>query len=264
MPTPPFDSLRPLIRYVDEDQAVIDAHFSTHPCLPGDAPADNANPTVDVLVEIDGRDGFHDEGHTQVTLKDHHAPVRFEIVQPQRWWPAGMGEQPLYELSLSLIDRDDVADRKSATLGFTSVRCCGQASSNTQATPANDAMPSLLVNGQVCHFDQVLTVDLVNEHQLLPATGQSLLVVRDHYGPELLYEAADRAGILLIQCVPLDPLGAPQQALAEQVDRLTAHPSLAGWFVGHLGEASQAVSQRIEQLDPTHTVFSNFPGESAA
>src|SRR5690606_19083748 len=93
-------------------------------------------------------------------------------------------------------------DRQTVTFGMTSVR--------------QDAA-TLLVNGQSCRIGSVVTVDRVQEKQLLPAAGDSLLLVRDHYGTEQLYDAADRAGILLVQCVPLSPDGRLLPEVLEQV-----------------------------------------------
>ena len=107
-------------------------------------------------------------------------------------------------------------------------------------------------------------VDKIDEHSLLPATGDSLLLVRDHFGAEVLYEAADRAGILLVQCVPIDAEGKLELSVAEQVDRLASHPSLAGYFVGHLGKLTGKVAEALKLLDPTRSVFLNFPLTEAA
>ena len=242
-------SVRPLVRYVDEDQAVIDTHFNTV----GPIPKAQAGFTgeADVHITIRSVDGFHDEGHTRTPIHQGEGSVRFEVVHPQRWWPAGMGEQPLYELTLRLIEGDSVVDQRTVTIGLTSVRC--------DVDDNDQDRPGFLVNGRRCKIQSVVMVDKINEKTLLPATGDSLLMIRDHYGPELLYEAADRAGVLLVQSVPISAQGRPSVEVAEEIDRRAAHPCLAGWFVGHLGAARDSVSQRIKALDPTHTVFERFP-----
>ena len=243
-----LSSVRPLVRYVDEEQAVIDTHVFAAPSLPGDDRP--PNPTVDINVEINGSDGFHDEGETRLRLVDGSASMRFEVIQPQRWWPAGMGDQSLYELTVNIVFNDELVDQRTVTMGLTSVRRDGPA--------ANPSM-ALLVNGQVCEIQSIVVMDRVDERALLPVTGTSLLLVRDHYGPDLLYDAADRAGILLVQCIPIHPDGRPEVDVASQINRLSAHPSLAGWFVGHLGQISDEVAGHIQSLDPTRTVFRDLP-----
>lgn len=235
-----IESVRPLVRYVDESQAVVDAAIVTR----RDQGAGNAT----LLVSISGEGGFHDECTVGVadTTDDAAARtcVRLDLVQPERWWPACMGMQPLYELSVKLMVGEICVDEKVVTLGLTSIRA---------------GVAELLVNGQVCAIEHVVTVDRINERQLLPAAGNSLLVVRDHYGPDVLYQAADRAGILLIQCVPIHVEATPEVDVALEVDRLAAHPSLAGWFVGHLGRVADMVADHIAKVDPTRTIFRTMP-----
>lgn len=248
-------TFRPLVRYVDDDQAVIEAHFSMLPSVDpaGRRPACRA---VEVHLEIQGSDGFHDEGDARLQLYDHRGSLRFEVVKPQRWWPAGMGLQPLYTLSLQLHDPGYGEAESQTTFGLTSVR--------RDRVLGEGFAPSLLVNGQICDIDSVVVIDQISERKLLPATGQSLLLVRDHFGTDLLYDAADRAGILLIQCVPIDPRAAFESAVAEEVARLAPHPSLAGYFVGHLGELTEPVAEALRRLDPTRAIFRRFPLDEAA
>jgi beta-galactosidase/beta-glucuronidase len=246
--------IHPLVRYVDQDHAVVDAHFITMQAQP--PTPDLSNITVDVMLKISGSNGFVDEGQTRLRLSDGAGSLRFDIVHPQRWWPASMGAQPLYKLSLSLLGDQDEPDCQTITMGLTSVRRRLEHDFFTE--------PTLLVNGQIYDINSVVIVDRVDEHHLLPATGTSLILVRDHYGPNLLYDAADRAGILMVQCVPISPAGTPEIDVAAQIERLTSHPSLAGWFVGHLGKASDEVAQKIKDLDPARTVFRKFPACPAA
>ena len=247
-----LDSLRPLVRYVDDAQAVIDAHFQAAPPIPESTASPPAlDAVVDVHIEVDGEDGFHDEGDTRMQLKHGEGSVRFEVVQPHRWWPAGMGEQPLYLVTVTMLQNGHELDSKAATIGLTSVR--------RDAPQIEEDGPTLLVNGQVCDISHVVPIDRIDENALLPVSGRSLLLVRDHYGPENLYDAADRAGILLVQCVPVDEQAAPDDIVSLQVERLASHPSLAGYYVGHLGDRSDAVAQRIRMLDPTRSVFRSFP-----
>src|SRR3546814_2244431 len=89
-----LSGVRPLVRYVDEGQAVIDTHLFATPSLPDFETDTPPAPTVEVMLEVDGSDGFHDEGAARVRLVNGHASMRFDLVAPQRWWPAGMGAQP--------------------------------------------------------------------------------------------------------------------------------------------------------------------------
>lgn len=252
-------SVRPLVRYVDEDLAVIDVRFRLRPRLAG-TDADQAvdpNPAVTVHVEIQGDTGFFDEGDTAMRLRDGSGSVRFEMHAPSRWWPAGMGDQALYTVRLCLLDSaGDAIDEQATTIGLSSVR-------RDQAL-GEDLPPVLLVNGRICSVRDVLMIDSANAAALLPATGESLLLVRDHYGDDTLYNAADRAGILLVQAVPIDETGTPSQTVRAELDRLATHPCLAGYYVGHLGPATERVEHALRQLDPTRAVFGGSPMDFAA
>lgn len=252
-------SIRPLVRYVDDDQAVVDVHFQLYPILLPDGNPPPEKPAVEVLVELDDDGGFHDEGDCKVRLDaSNRGSVRFDIVCPSRWWPSGLGEQSLYHVSVSVGLPGRPADRKTVTLGMTSVR-------EDTLTNTYNLEQTLLVNGQVLAIEHLVHVDKISENRLLPATGGSLLLVRDHFGTDMLYDAADRAGILLVQCVPIpSDERVFDQWVEPHVDRLAPHPSLAGWFVGHLGEMRDAVAERIRGLDPTRAVFREMLLDPAA
>ncbi|MEM6554038.1 MAG: hypothetical protein AAF750_18125 [Planctomycetota bacterium] len=247
--------MRALVRYVDADQAVIDAHFRAMHVIPEEARGFEAE-EVDVYVEIDGSDGFHDEGQTHLILRDGGGSVRFDVVQPSRWWPAGMGEQPMYRVGMKLIVHDEAADEREVAVGLTSVRRDPELLNAGEAT--------LLVNGKLCVLSSLIVVDRVQQTRLLPAGGDSLLVVRDHWGDDQLFDAADRAGILAIQCVPVDGQGSRARTMAQEVERLSHHPSLVGYFVGHLGSLGNRLAERLRELDPTRTVFRKLPRLEAA
>lgn len=252
-------SIRPLVRYVDGDQAVVDVHFTLYPILMSDGTPPPDRPAVEVLVEIDSDEGFHDEGGCKTWLDEaYRGSVRFEIVAPSRWWPSGLGEQALYRVSVSVGLPRGAADRKTVTLGMSSIR-------EDTLTNTYNLEQTLLVNGQVLAIEHLIHVDKISENRLLPATGGSLLMVRDHFGTDTLYDAADRAGILLLQCVPIPTDDrAFHRWVESHVDRIAPHPSLAGWFVGHLGEMRDDVAERIKALDPSHAVFRELPLDPAA
>ena len=235
-----LSSVRPLVRYVDESQAVVEVHFTFEKCR-GDVPE---GATIDVLIELRGEDGSIDEHRRTIPATGGAGFVKLAIVEPMLWWPAGLGKQPLYTVAVTLLEDDEPIDHHEASVGLTSVRC-----------KAPMLQRQFLVNGREVAIGSIVPVDQADERHLLPAAGDSLLLVRGHYGPDVLYHAADRAGILLLQCVPIHPLAKPTSDIAPQVDRLAGHPSLAGWFVGHLGPLADDVATALQKLDPTHGIY---------
>lgn len=243
-------AIRPLVRYVDDDQAVLEATIELAPPTLK-APFDQYQEACDwrrltINVEVDTDEGFHDEQTLVVDPSQKIHRVRMDFVQPEIWWPAGMGEQSLYRLSVSLYDGDEPLDEHDTDFGLSSI------------APASDVLADhsvLRVNGRGCEIDHVIPVDAMDERALLPVGGQSVLLVRGHYGPDLLYEAADRAGVLLVQSVPLAPDGNPVSDMSDHVNRLAAHPSLAGWYVGHLGKLTERLAYCVTSLDPTRAIF---------
>jgi len=251
-------SVRPLVRYVDAEQAVIDVHFMCYPILPTDGSMPPVQPTVETHIEVDHDQGFHDEGGCAVQLDEQYrGSVRFELVHPEVWWPSGLGEQCLYNVSVHVGWPGQLSDHKSMALGLTSVR-------EDRLTNTYDLEQTLLVNGQVLAIEHVVHVDRISENRLLPAGGGSLLMVRDHFGTDTLYQAADRAGILLVQCIPVPHDESSYDTWVEQaIDRIAPHPSLAGYYVGHLGDMRDRISDRITAIDPTHAIFNELPMEAA-
>lgn len=249
---PKLAQIKPVVRYVDDEQAVIDTHFRLQPKLPQSA---SANPRrVRVLLEVEDDEGFHDETFAHVELNHLCGMVRMQLVVPQRWWPAGMGQQALYNIKLTLLKGRQIIDRMTTRVGLTSVR----------VTDDHFHSRTFMVNGKPCEIHTIVPVDHVHEDALLPASGDSLIVVRDHYGSDNLFAAADLAGILMVQCVPIDPAGKPETDLADQISRLSSHPSLAGWCVSPQGKLSRRMAEQLKQLDPVHPIIEHSPGNWAA
>lgn len=255
-------SIRPLVRYVDREQAVIDIRVTLH--RPNDidnTQAIDPQLPLEVFVGIKGPGGYVYEHQAHLDLQDRTGMVRFEMGDPQRWWPTGMGAQPLYDLSVVVLFEDDILDQWASTIGLTSVRPMTKRISLTHETPQSmmglplDEQAILLINGQECSIHTVVPVDPPDEHQVLPVGQHCLLVVRGHYGPDELYNAADRAGTLLVQSIPPAADADTAQDIRTQIDRLAGHPSLAGWLVERTDTSGDRLAAHVHDLDPTRGVL---------
>ncbi len=243
---PSFRAVRTLVRYVDEDQSVVDTTFSF------DGLDLIRSQPVELYFQMTGPKGRQFSYQTSFEVVSESGMVRFEIDHPHRWWPAGMGDQNLYELQVTLLAGDNKLDSWKTTLGMTSVR-----------TSTSSVDRNLLVNGHRYNVHDVLTIDTPDEHNILPIGSDTLLLIRNHFGPNVLYEAADRAGILLIQSVPLSHDNESDVNITQQVDRLAAHPSLAGWMIDRASPVADHMANRILNLDPTHQVFRDLPKKAS-
>ena len=92
----PLFAFRPLVRYVDEHQGVVDIHFTTQSIegLRQVDPLSSVLPLT-VCVRVEGPDGQMCEHEAQLVVNDQAGTVRVEMEDPQRWWPSGMGDQSL-------------------------------------------------------------------------------------------------------------------------------------------------------------------------
>lgn len=212
--------------------------------------------TVGITAQIDAQAAtpvsittrVNPQGSSVVALderRDHHlasGPNELhwvvEITNPDLWWPAGLGDQPLYDLYVEV--EASSSDPKLAPIASTATRRIGLRTVHTDRfiTTINgvrrflkgatlwplDADPSQanLATAKAC---------LDHAKQL----GLDLLRVHAHVASPELYAAADELGVLLWQDLPLR--GPTTRAIEAQarhqarvlVDELGHHPSIITW-----------------------------------
>ncbi len=208
--------------------------------------------TVQVLAELQV---FHPADKTKITMnfngqvvtreieielgswKIHEA---FEIKKPKHWWPAGLGEQNLYELKIQcgdqietrkiglrqielITDKDQVGARFAFKVNGKEIFCKG-----ANWIPA-DALPSRA------------TPELTRK-LLQAAVDSNMNMIRvwggGYYEQDWFYDLCDELGLLVWQdfqfscnLYPADEkfLGEVKREVAEQVRRLQHHACIALW-----------------------------------
>ncbi|MCX4765632.1 glycoside hydrolase family 2 protein [Streptomyces sp. NBC_01275] len=171
--------------------------------------------------------------------------VRVEVPQAELWWPRGYGEQPLYDVELTLHHGSAPLDVWRRRIGFRSVELDSSAD-------AHGTGFTLVVNGERLFArgvnwipDDVFPSRVTRERyrkRLRQAADAGVDLVRvwggGIYESEDFYDACDESGLLVWQDFPFacaaypeeQPLRGEVEAEArENVVRLMPHPSLVLW-----------------------------------
>ncbi|CBG69208.1 MULTISPECIES: glycoside hydrolase family 2 protein [Streptomyces] len=171
--------------------------------------------------------------------------VRLEVPGVERWWPRGYGEQPLYDVEVTLHSESAALDLWRRRVGFRSVEL-------DRSTDEHGTGFTLVVNGERLFArgvnwipDDVFPSRITPERyraRLTRAAGAGVDLVRiwggGIYESEDFYDVCDELGLLVWQDFPFacaaypeeQPLRGEVEAEArENVVRLMPHPSLVLW-----------------------------------
>ncbi len=178
-------------------------------------------------------------------LSEDCAKVEIAIADPQLWWPAGMGAQPLYTVTVELLDVEGkVLDQTTKRIGLRTLRAVQQTA---------DAPMHFVVNGVPFFakganwipadcFATRLTKEILRRY-VQDAVSANMNTLRfwggGYYEDDALYDLCDEMGI----CIWLDfkfgcttyPAFDPAflenvtQEARDNIRRLRHHPSIAVW-----------------------------------
>ncbi|MDX2599735.1 glycoside hydrolase family 2 protein [Streptomyces caniscabiei] len=171
--------------------------------------------------------------------------VRLEVPGVELWWPRGYGEQPMYEVELTLYGEGDTLDVWRRRVGFRTVEL-------DRGADEHGTGFTLVVNGERLFArgvnwipDDVFPSRVTRERyreRLRQAAGAGVDLVRiwggGIYESEDFYDVCDETGLLVWQDFPFacaaypeeQPLRGEVEAEArENVVRLMPHPSLVLW-----------------------------------
>lgn len=223
--------LRVLCREATEEQGVVQVRAVLDAADAG---------TVEVRTTVAGVEVV--ERHTLAAGENQLTWIAV-VPRPDLWWPHALGAQPLHgvDVEVGVPETDDegapvlVSDRRSRRVGFRQVALRGwTASVNGERLFLKGAtyLPTKARLAEATPDD--VRADVARAFD----GGLDLLRVHSHIGHPELYEAADEAGLLLWQDLPLH--GGYARTLRKQamrqareaVDLLGHHPSVAIWC-GH-------------------------------
>jgi beta-mannosidase len=190
-----------------------------------------------------------DQGKTiakkNFTVAEGFGRGQLEIEHPKLWWPAGMGEQPLYEVNLELLNADGkTVDTKSQRIGLRELKA---------VLPQGDSPLHFEVNGipffskganwiPCDSFTSRITPEILRRY-VADAAAVNINTLRfwggGYYEDDALFDACDEIGI----CVWMDfkfacaayPAFEPEfmenvrHEARDNLRRLRHHPCIAVW-----------------------------------
>ena len=193
---------------------------------------------VTVNTSVVGPDGSTAGGSNTHSLArgENHIEWTTTISDPMRWWPASLGEQPLYDVSITINDTEGILnDRRQWRTGLRTVTM-----HNFQWTINGEKMfLKGVAMGPQSRFPGLVEVDRFHKDvRTVRDAGLDLIRVYGHVSRPELYDAADELGVLVWQDLPLvgsystRTRARARAAARSAADELAHHPSIVVWC-GH-------------------------------
>lgn len=183
--------------------------------------------------------------NARVPKGSFRVPVKFSIDAPRKWWPAGLGEQYLYEVSAELKSDDKLLDKASSRIGLRTVEFVHEkdAQGKSYYFKVNGA-PVFMKGANYIPSDNFLNrVDRSRYEFLINSTAEANMNMLRVWGggiyeEDIFYDLCDEKGILVFQdfifgcsMYPGDDkfLASVKDEAVYNVKRLRNHPSIALW-----------------------------------
>jgi beta-mannosidase len=231
-------TVRPLVQTASPDEARVAVHVgleqATQP--PSDA---------EVHVRIADPEGRPVATKRLSPSEATSSPIPLSIENPERWWPVGHGEQPLYTVEVQLQAGDAVLDTWSSRIGLRTVELSTKADEvGSEFTIKVNDKPILCKGANWIPDDAFPTrIDRAQYRERLQQAREANMNMLRVWGGGLyetdaFYELCDEMGLLVWQDFPFAcafyPEESPFPELIEKearynVTRLSSHPSLVLW-----------------------------------
>lgn len=175
----------------------------------------------------------HEQTHS-AAAGENRVEWTFDVPAPELWWPHSLGDQSLHDLRCDVMVADEIHDSREVRVGFRTVafknwvlRVNGEplflkGAGMLPTTPRPGDATEQQVRGDVGAAVEA---------------GLDFIRVIAHIARPELYAAADEAGLLIWQELPLRGVmargvrGQATRQAREAVDLLGHHPSVAVWCV---------------------------------
>jgi beta-mannosidase len=176
---------------------------------------------------------------------DNEVELDLRVPDPDRWWPRGYGDQPLYDLDLR-VERDEQAMTTTDRIGFREIELV------TEEEAESGLSFQFVVNGEPIYAKGANWIPVESmrgaieseryEQLLSGAVDANMNMIRvwggGYYELDEFYERCDELGLLVWQdfmfacsLYPADEqfLDNVEAEARDQVRRLANHPSIALW-----------------------------------
>jgi beta-mannosidase len=170
-----------------------------------------------------------------VAAGENHVEWTVTIDQPALWWPWALGEQPLHGVVVEVWVDDELSHRRTRRTGLRRVELDNwnfSINGERMFLKGSNQGPTRMA------IAEASVDELARDVQLAKEAGLDLLRIHAHITRRELYDAADEAGMLIWQDMPLQwgyARGVRKQAARQAraaVHVLGHHPSIAIWC-GH-------------------------------
>ena len=167
--------------------------------------------------------------------------IRFQYKIPERWMPAGYGNQPIYRFKLLIKNNKQVYYEKIFSTGFSQIKLNREKDATGESFYFTACQQKVFVKGAnlipLHSFPGTLT-DADYRKLLLEAKNMHINMIRvwggGIYENDILYDLCDSLGIMVWQdfmyaCAMYPPNIKAELEYSDQIQRLMLHPSIALW-----------------------------------
>lgn len=190
-------------------------------------------------------------------LSDSPQKIALEVKNPQLWWPAAMGDQPLYEVTVDILEGRTCLDHVAKRVGLRQFEMQEEAFEGRTVQRFYVNGKSMLVKGAEwvpadLYVAQLTRVEYA--HLVKSAVIANINFLRigagGVYENECFYNLCDEYGLCVWQDVMTS--AAKEELivheLSEAVKRLRHHPSLSVWYGGTLDGLKRRSKEQCEKV----------------
>ncbi len=206
---------------------------------------------IRIDTSILGPDGSSSGGgveHHTLASGENRIEWTVEIADPHLWWPAALGEQPLYEVAVAVrLPDGDLSDRRDWRTGLRRV----EVDNFVWRVNGQRLFVKGIASGPAGRFLNDASAEVLRDDvQRVRDAGLDLIRIYGHVARPETYAEADRLGVLIWQDLPMvggysSKVRSAAKAMArEAVDHLGHHPSVGLWC-GHSEPNGQVLSPPV-------------------